>query len=891
MGKKFVRLLFSDLILSIVSVDMRWSGVTVQEDIELTVPRAKDIDELYTQTRGFEHVFTVDPPLADALNTRLDEPRVGDFAVTPRNYVRDNNQQKLADKSDLFKTLLGETSFSWKQTSYLIDKIVDCWIHTGSPGRITSYRGFDNPDARLALEIIEQIPSVFSAMGEMRVTADSTVVVDQFQFNRLDLELLPSDVETVDPFTDGTRALPPFRLFGTESGIIRSLEGLLSEHDPESFAFIYDSSSGYRALVESFLNAQGIPYLSPDYLHEDRRMRNFLNYCRKSLDLPHLKARDVGSLARKVKAPLPSQYEEYFLSSDQESFAPIQNLLKYPSGTSMGEVIENYEDNIETLPREFHFELDALGLKEAEFTERQIDFLNYYLTSYPTQVESDNDKGVLLADCNTTTYVDRPVVLHLGMDTDWSKTIPPRPWTESDREQRKLNRSFQILIQNRESLYLVQDRKAGEEVTPCYYFNELTEEQFDRFTDLAHESHRPKGVKSSGKGFSQESTGFPIREEETFSPHRLNRFVKSPKEYFFSQVIEKPDTDYLKVGKLFHELAEFYVNYPDFLEGLPTEELVEIFLEELGPLIGEYDQEALATEIRVGIGNLRRFFRQLESDQPSPPQYSKRESQNSFASRYDKPLEKEITEVGFKDRIKGLSGRIDLLAGPRIIDFKTGRSLPSPRSVVSHANVELYEKKSPDFQSILYLTHHRSAYPQRTLDMTFCYLLSNIDQVLYDSADQGEYEVNISYYPSNFSEVLPTREVYNYLLNGVAESNPRYNTLSRLGYNSYREFFQAKELPFQFDKAKLKQSSFAQDLVAYAKNHIGDYSYVEKGCRSALAKMVRFRKSNFFEQDMDRFEDFITEQLEEVNLYKRSSFPVGEVDYEDLDYKDLILHE
>lgn len=53
--------------------------------------------------------------------------------------------------------------------------------------------------------------------------------------------------------------------------------------------------------------------------------------------------------------------------------------------------------------------------------------------------------------------------------------------------------------------------------------------------------------------------------------------------------------------------------------------------------------------------------------------------------------------------------------------------------------------------------------------------------------------------------------------------------------------------------------------------------------------MCGLRKRNFFKEDLDRFEDFLEEKLEDLNEYRKHRFPVGDADLETLDNRDLIL--
>lgn len=50
----------------------------------MTLQRARSVDELYAETQDYDLVLTTDGPLSLALNRRLDQPRLGRFAATPR---------------------------------------------------------------------------------------------------------------------------------------------------------------------------------------------------------------------------------------------------------------------------------------------------------------------------------------------------------------------------------------------------------------------------------------------------------------------------------------------------------------------------------------------------------------------------------------------------------------------------------------------------------------------------------------------------------------------------------------------------------------------------------------------------------------------------------------
>jgi len=88
---------------------------------------------------------------------------------------------------------------------------------------------------------------------------------------------------------------------------------------------------------------------------------------------------------------------------------------------------------------------------------------------------------------------------------------------------------------------------------------------------------------------------------ETISQSSLSTYVNSPRDYYFSRLVESPDKDYFTEGNLFHDFAEFYVNHPEFVDSTVIEETVEFMLEEARPLMRSVDEETRRTEYRIGL--------------------------------------------------------------------------------------------------------------------------------------------------------------------------------------------------------------------------------------------------------------------------------------------------
>ncbi|MFB6245461.1 MAG: hypothetical protein ABEJ03_03905, partial [Candidatus Nanohaloarchaea archaeon] len=68
---------------------------------------------------------------------------------------------------------------------------------------------------------------------------------------------------------------------------------------------------------------------------------------------------------------------------------------------------------------------------------------------------------------------------------------------------------------------------------------------------------------------------------------------------------------------------------------------------------------------------------------------------------------------------------------------------------------------------------------------------------------------------------------------------------------------------------------------------------LEKGCKSVLKQLVYFRKENYFEEDLDAFEEFLQEELDNLSQFQADGFPLEnsleiQIDHSDLDSGDMI---
>ena len=150
----------------------------------------------------------------------------------------------------------------------------------------------------------------------------------------------------------------------------------------------------------------------------------------------------------------------------------------------------------------------------------------------------------------------------------------------------------------------------------------------------------------------------------------------------------------------------------------------------------------------------------------------------------------------------------------------------------------------------------------------------------------------LTYYPTSFEAHIKREETFETLREEGSKKCRK--TFEQVEYETYRSFLDAQEFPATHDKAELLESAFADALLDRMKAVVGDYAYVETGCAQALRQLLDIRTQNYFAPEVDAFETFLDERLDELNDWRASRFPVatelaGEPNFDRVNHRDLLL--
>ncbi|MFP4050716.1 MAG: PD-(D/E)XK nuclease family protein [Thermoplasmata archaeon] len=853
------------------------------ELITLNLKKSLSLDQLYERIKDYDLVLTVDAPLADALNARLKKPVLGHFATTPRRLALSelsHLEEQLEDKSELFLEIIDKTDINWKQTTYLLENVINCWKETGNAYKILDYKRFNTEDTERIIEILKKTINPYSAIEKYTLPEDTNLaVVAPHQFTSLDKKILPENYDEISPFTNQQTTLPSFNIYNSKTEIVETILDNLNNLDPKDVAVVMDKESQYRYLLESLFRSQDIPYMVSKDITEDETLRDFLNLIRASFYKNSLKVKDVKSFLKDT-SDIDTEAEEYYIHSYQDDdLRTIKRLIQDIPEMTFKELLQNslFDDKLDELKKH----LDKLGFLDKKITLDRLNSITYYLETFDIKTETAS-RGILIASPGTSTFIDRPIVFYLGMDTSWTPEPPSTPWLDKREFDKKKIRDFKILLQNGEQQYfMVKDKDMNKDVTPSFYFNELTDQNIESFRDLKHTLRKKDFKEGYEQSFEKENIKAEKKETDMMSQSALNTFAYCPKDHFFSRLIDTPDKIYFRRGTVLHDFAEFYLNYPKLAE--EKEKILDKMIEELSPFLNKTQIPTTKTMFDIGIQNIIEYLHLREPEIEEPEGYVKRYTDNIFADLFDKGITTSYTEVSFYNKDIGAKGKIDLILDhDHIVDFKTG-SKDSINKIMSRSKIEDIDER-PNFQAKMYIAHHRYHNPDQPICFTFYHLLDNTKDVISGSSNHQDNIVDIEYYPQEFNEITQKQNTFDWL----QSSKRRKKVLNKLGYDNYRSFFEDKTIP-ELDKDELLKHPITIEFINYCKDLIGDYKYVEKGCKGIMKQLTYFRDQNYFRSDIDEFESFLQEQIKYYNECTHTNFPTGDVDPDEIENKDLVI--
>jgi len=710
-----------------------------------TMRRVKSIDQLYTEVKGYGLVITNDAALATALNKINGKPRVGPFAMTPQQIASAcaietlrrpimgelKIAMKVHDEADIdFRTVHSTIQYVQEVRRYTRDVISH--LHTDDARRIYEiYRKM--PTLEKAMEDFN--PEKCSLYGRAGRIAVIGLYIDSYcdkrygdldLFNDLEKHVLPVDYDEIQLY-DGTQSdignFVPYCIdsiyqIGNDRQIAENAVALIDRNHSTDYAIVMKPDSHLADAVRASLYRHGMPFVNSLSVKDLNQVRDYIEYINLALSFETLRIGDIRELFSTLGYALPESMDEHLVL--KERFDDIGGEYSSTEMEECRQFMEKIRSRTFDEVREYIFREDSTSVKTLidDLDVRDEKIKATLLSRIKYAVEKVNDlqhnesipeserRGVLLADCSNSVFIDRPIVIYLGMEQDWNIDLSKKKYvSDKDDEVKRAAVRLEILLQQgQRRFYMVNTSKDGEEPHPCLSFDEIFSNPVKRFSDICSKIVRASWVDLTD---GQTENTIPVSPdappyEGNLSQSALSEFYKCPRAFMFHSLVPSEENEKMEFGNIIHEFAEFYVTHKGIVDEKGLSYFIEKACERYSGITSPMTEGLDRCRIGRAMQSVKAFIDGLAIGEVSLDKPVKQGS-NYFFDCIDPKVE-HSSQICETDRCCDelhLHGKMDLCANGMIIDYKTGKA-KSGKEIVKNMD---YRKPSsnPDFQPLVYL--------------------------------------------------------------------------------------------------------------------------------------------------------------------------------------------
>ncbi len=698
---------------------------------------AKTIEEIYGEAKKYDAVITTDAALATALNARIDEPRMNGFAYTARQIaaMREGFTLGRPVMSDLeiVREIRKDTDLDFKFIYSEVLNIRDIRKHTADVGKhLYSSR------ARKVWESYRLLPTKERSMSEYDYGNDSffrdkkVAAIGLDLFDELDKCMNINGIDEIDLFKDGDYGIDTIYAIGNDRQIADGIVDLLKDVDPTDAAVVLDSDSPLADAVRAALYRNRIPFKNTLDVKDLSQIRDFLQFLTLANEYRTLRVSDVrelflsyGAGDSKEGAGLKSQYDKYLLSKvplderNNETVRKLIGIMKGIRGKTYGEVLD------EVMPERFAYRktsvkilLTDLGFLDERVAPEKTAEIVYAVNNiedlrHNEQIPEEEKRGVLLADCGNSVYVDRSLVIFAGMDSGWDKDTSGKDYVDPQAEAERNAIRMNVLLQQGDCrVYAVKPMTDGKPTQPCRHIINLFRDgkgnptgKIGGFRDICREYRKGTWCAETENVFAGKpeiAVETADRYDGKFSKTSYNRYCECPLRYLYGEVLRTEDNEHTVFGSCLHDFAEMYFCYPETVRLRGTEYYLDRLNSMYSGLSSGCAEELDRSKFRIYLSNLMKFIDRIRPDEvPLDINLEDRDERFRNVFMTEEGLDKcsSLTEAGM-EASEHMYAKFDAYVGSDIYDYKTGQSKTGTEIVKAF---DRGSDKYLDFQPLIYL--------------------------------------------------------------------------------------------------------------------------------------------------------------------------------------------
>lgn len=694
---------------------------------------AKTIDELYDEVKDYDLVLCNDAPLALALGNRVRKPLVGMFSSTPRQLAGDVALRTLrtGTVSDirLVKLLSKYTGYDIRFVHGEVDNILRMRRFTSDIRPHLGKRSRRIYDELQAMPTLDNVMAEFDAEEDGIFDGLKVAVIGGELYDDLDKHFNPKfgTYDEISPFKRGEYRIEEIRELGNDRQVAENAVSLVSAENAEDVAIVMDVNGPIADAVRSALYRRRIPFINSLSVKDLHSIRDFLEFLSLSLSFETIRVKHARELLSAYDGFISSKYDNYMMSQYPkvlEEGGRTSELIGIMRGIKDMTFLEVCEKVVRRGKdaAQVKILLGEMELSDEHVAPSGVDDMTYAVNNIGTlkhneQIPEDEKKGVLLVDCQKSVYIDRPLVIYLGMGQEWEKDPYETDFLsagEKEDERERNAEKFQILMQQGVArVYICNSSKRGVRPAPCIMFGQA---EGDRtFVDFSEVCDRL----TVNPWYIEEHDELPMLGEEDvgngfvpkpFSKTTYNRFVECPRKYMFGTITRSPDKESTVKGTMIHGYAEFRVTYPEKAKELGIDFFVDEIASVCAGLSSPENYSIERSEIMSQVSNIDAAVDLIGIDSSNLlVRGEDEETKNYFMKKLGLGEKTDISEIKCVSRDSSIEGIFDLLWKGTVYDFKTGKPLDS-RKIAS----KMVRKKGDyvDYQPLFYLALLDESFPE-----------------------------------------------------------------------------------------------------------------------------------------------------------------------------------
>lgn len=741
---------------------------------------AKSIDELYEEVKDYDLVITNDAPLATALNAKVDVPRIGPFAQTPKTIAMLLSTEILNSRTytdiETVTMVSEETGLDFKFVHSEIENIREIRRYTEDVEKYLYSKA-----SRSVYKSYNAIPTMEKAMGifdpeksEYFLSKRSIAVIGVELFDDLDKHFIPLSCDFIDIIKDGDFKIDTIYEIGNDRQIADNAVNLIEAEKAADYAIVVDTKSPMADAVRSALYRSGISFINHVSVRDLDFVRDYLNFLTLALNYETLRVKDVKEIFSNYNGYFYNGRDNFLLNRQtandmHDRCLDLKNKMENVRSHTFGEIatICNKMAKIQV-----DIVLKELDLYDKQITTKLVNRLVYAVDNiaelkHSTEIGEDEKTGVLVADANNSVFIDRPVVMYLGMGDEWAPAIIGKKYIDVECEMEMDALRLQILLQQgQQRFYFVNSSKNGEAAKPCstfdLIFNERSSEhvEINRFADICSSLvpgrwyEEPKEtVGEKGENVTNEDMEYKL-----FSKSSFDEFYKCPRAYMYHSLIDSDTRKTTEFGNLIHDFAEFYICYPEIVHEKGMEDMIELVTKRYeglsSPLLTEIDR----LQIVKAMKHIAEYIDKFEIKVPLDRDTANEKYPNVFMSAYGLDKKTTLCETDTKSNIHPIYGKFDLMTDAIIHDYKTGKT--SNAKEIKNKMCFGNTSETAEFQPLIYLAMGLERFGIKTFKQF--YVLD------HDTDPEDQYNVENSIYTVKITEggtreLLENEEIIRYL--------------------------------------------------------------------------------------------------------------------------------